>query len=57
MGSNVVTISRIMGSFTIAVTSTFQIQHTSDTTQAANGFGVGSFAGNSVFTQVKITKR
>jgi hypothetical protein len=50
--------SFLMGTFTIAASKTFEIQHQGQTTRATDGFGVqSSFAGyNSVYTQVTLTK-
>jgi hypothetical protein len=48
--------STLSGSFTIAGTKTFELQHRCATTKADNGFGAGPNWGSEVYGQVSITK-
>lgn len=51
------TRSFVVGSFTIAETKVFEIQHRSQSTKAPNGFGVASdFGVDEIYTQAHITK-
>ncbi len=55
--SNTDTASAILGSFGIAGTTTFEIQHYSNATKTVNGFGFSTGIGSSeVFTIVKIKR-
>lgn len=48
--------STLSGTFTIAGTKAFELQHRSGTTKADNGFGASQSWGNNIYGQVSITK-
>jgi hypothetical protein len=48
--------STLSGTFTIAGTKAFELQHRAGTTKADNGFGASQGWGNNIYGQVSITK-
>jgi hypothetical protein len=55
-GSATTTLSVVSGSFTIATSKTFELQHRCSTTQATNGFGRAASFGTEVYASVMLTK-
>jgi hypothetical protein len=53
---NVAVIASVIGTFTIAGTKVFELQHQCDTTKASSGFGLFAGFTTEVYAQIHITK-